>query len=278
MQWAHILAFLKTHTAKWYSESEQESIARRLVEDLSGTSFMRWKLNQMPTLNEQVLHHYLTELATGKPLQYVLGYEYFSGMKLKVNEHVLIPRPETDELVQWIVSECSTSPHRVLDMGTGSGCIALGLKKACSQFIVHALDVSENALAVARENAREQGLSVEFHGHDILLNTWPFSEPFTLWVSNPPYILLEEKGDMTPQVLEHEPHTALFVSNHNALQFYMAIEAHFQREAPQGAYLFFELSAQAEAIVAYFKNKEEYILHSRHDMYGKLRMLCLIKK
>lgn len=277
MQWVHILTFLKTHTSQWYSDSEQESIARRLVEDLWGGTFMRWKLNQMPALDEQTLQGNLNELATGKPLQYVLGYEYFSGMKLQVNEHVLIPRPETDELVQWIVSVCGTKPQRVLDMGTGSGCIALGLKKACPQFIVHALDVSENALAVARENAREQELSVEFHVHDILLNTWPFTDSFTLWVSNPPYILLEEKGDMTPQVLEHEPHTALFVSNHDALQFYKAIEQHFEREAPLGSYLFFELSSQAEAIVDYFKHMAQYKMQTRLDMYGKLRMLCLIK-
>jgi release factor glutamine methyltransferase len=277
MQWNEILDYLKTHAAAWYAESELENIARRLVEDLCGTSFMRWKLNSMPALDEIKLNHYLHELATGKPLQYVLGYEYFSGMILQVNEHVLIPRPETDELVQWIVSLCGHQQHRVVDIGTGSGCIALGLKKACPAFTVHALDCSEAALAVAQTNAREQHLDIQFHQHDILQTIWPFQETFSLWVSNPPYILLNEQLDMSVQVLNHEPHLALFVNNNDPLQFYKAIEYHFQREAPAGSLLFFELSTQAEQIVTYFSELNRYTLQTKNDMYGKLRMLCLIK-
>ena len=272
-----MLQFLKTHTATWYDDNEQESIARRIVEDFCDTSFMRWKLNGMPALDEQKLNHYLHELATGKPLQYVLGYEYFSGMKLRVNEHVLIPRPETDELVQWIVSLCGEQQHRVVDIGTGSGCIALGLKKACPAFTVHALDCSEDALMVAQTNAREQHLDIQFHRHDILQSVWPFQETFSLWVSNPPYILLNEQFDMSVQVLKHEPHLALFVNNNDPLQFYKAIEYQFRREAPAASLLFFELSTQAEHIVTYFSELRRYTLQTKNDMYGKLRMLCLIK-
>ena len=280
MTWSEILAQISQQCGQWYTESEQQVVAKQLVEHLSGQSLLSWKLSANPSIEAEALEPFIAALASGRPLQYVLGYAYFSGMRLMVNDAVLIPRPETDELVEWIIEITKTisKPQRVIDIGTGSGCIALGLKRKQQVWHVVGVDISEAALAVAGENARAQGLAMEFKHHDILSSDWPFTEQFSLWVSNPPYILPEEQHEMSEQVLKHEPHTALFVTNNDPLQFYKAIEAKWLQFGTAEAFLFFELSTEAQQIITYFQAKPTYSVWEKNDMYGKPRMLCVQRK
>jgi release factor glutamine methyltransferase len=273
MTWAQLKQYLQTHTAQWYSDSEQTIVARRLVEHLSGQSFLVWKTLDNATLPDDDLLPLLNELSLGKPLQYVVGNEYFAGMLLQVNEAVLIPRPETAELVQWILAkEDASFPHRVIDIGTGSACIALALKKNNFNWQVVGVDKSEAALSVAQNNAKRIALDVRFMPADVLDESVTF-DAYTLWVSNPPYIPMEEKADMSAQVYAYEPSMALFVTNNDPLQFYKAIEARWLQFAAPQAPLYFELSSQAEQIIHYFSAKQQYLIEHKNDMYGLTRML-----
>jgi release factor glutamine methyltransferase len=158
-----------------------------------------------------------------EPIQYILGETEFMDRRFLVNPAVLIPRPETEELVYWLVKEYQSSsrPLRILDIGTGSGCIAISLAKALPRAIVSAWDVSEEALQVARKNAEINEASVAFAQVDILQpESWPVGEPFDLVVSNPPYVTRTESGLMRPNVLNYEPHLALFVADQRPLLFY----------------------------------------------------------
>lgn len=273
MTWAELKQYLHFHTAQWYSDSEQTVVARRLVEHLSGQSFLTWKTSLNATLPQEALLPLLNDLVQGKPLQYVVGNEYFAGMLLQVNEAVLIPRPETAELVHWILqNEAASYAHRVVDIGTGSGCIALALKKNRPNWHVVGIDKSDAALKVAMNNATQEALNIHFLQADVLDDSCAF-DSYSLWVSNPPYIPVEEKAAMSAQVYDHEPSMALFVTNNDPLQFYKAIEARWLAHAASHAPLYFELSSQAEQIIHYFKAKQQYIIEPKKDMYGLTRML-----
>lgn len=215
------------------------------------------------------------------PIQYILGNTEFYGLKFKVNEHVLIPRPETEELVDWILRDVTLSvvegPLSILDIGTGSGCIAIALKKNMPDAEVYALDISENALNVAKENAKKNNAEVHFIQGDIL-NTLTLEHLNTLTpdiiVSNPPYITEAEKEAIHPNVLDHEPHTALFVPDNDALLFYRAI-LDFVKEklAPEGK-VYFELNSTYAAAVAKLAAAKGFInCIIRKDLNGKERML-----
>ena len=164
----------------------------------------------------------LIRLQSGEPFQYVLGYTDFCGLKLNVNENVLIPRQETSELIEWIISDVS-SPNKILDIGTGSGCIALALKKSFPNAEVWAIDKSAEALQVARKNADEIGLSVKFRELDMLIGLCELPKDFDVVVSNPPYIMPSEMADMSDDVLNFEPHIALFVPENDPLIYYRAV-------------------------------------------------------
>lgn len=218
------------------------------------------------------------------PIQYILGNTEFYRLKLKVNEHVLIPRPETEELVDWIVEESKvqSSKLKVLDIGTGSGCIAIALKKNMPEAEVYALDISENALAVAKENAEKNNAEVHFLQGDILTNSlihYPdnyrdTNSPIQLIVSNPPYITEKEKSAMSANVLDHEPHTALFVPDNDALLFYRAILDFAKEKLAAGGNVYFELNSTYAAAVAELAAAKGFINCSiRKDLNGKERML-----
>ncbi|WP_369995811.1 peptide chain release factor N(5)-glutamine methyltransferase [Winogradskyella sp.] len=192
----------------------------------------------------------LQDLKQQKPIQYILGETEFYGLKFKVNEHVLIPRPETEELVDWIIKthseQSEESQIKILDIGTGSGCIAISLAKNLPNTKVYALDVSEKALVVARKNAKINEVDIEFIEVDILNEaSWDLefkNLEFDTIVSNPPYVRNLEKTEIKPNVLDNEPHLALFVEDENPLQFYKAITKFAVKNLKPKGQLFFEIN------------------------------------
>jgi len=216
----------------------------------------------------------LVQLEQHRPIQYIFGKAHFYGMDFEVNENTLIPRPETEELVEWIIHENrSRGALKILDIGTGSGCIAISLAKNLPGAEVYAIDVSEKALDVARRNAIHNNVKVHFILKDILAaETLP--EAFDVIVSNPPYVRELEKMEIRPNVLEYEPHLALFVKDSDPLLFYRKIALLAKGNLPKNGRMYFEINQYlgnktAEMFESYaFKN---VIL--RKDMYGNDRMI-----
>lgn len=173
---------------------------------------------------EQPLFEALSQLKLERPIQYILGMTQFMDLDFKVNENVLIPRPETEELVRWIISDCENQESRIniLDIGTGSGCIAIALAKNLKNARVYALDISDGALEIAKKNAVSNQVDVELIQADILILD-KLGIKFDIIVSNPPYVRMVEKGTMKSNVVEHEPGIALFVSDDDPLVFYRKI-------------------------------------------------------
>jgi len=178
----------------------------------------------------------IAELKTNKPIQHIIGITEFYGLKFNVNEHTLIPRPETEELMQWILEHEFTS---ALDIGTGTGCISIVLKKNKDAEIT-AIDVSESALLVAKENAKINDVKINFLLQDILKK--PTLPKVDVIISNPPYVLDKEKELMLANVLDNEPHSALFVPNNNPLLFYKKIADLAFTSLPKNGLLFFEIN------------------------------------
>jgi len=213
-----------------YGTQEAGSIAWLVIGFVCQINRSQYLNSKNDELNEKQLSAFysiLRDLIKGMPVQYVLGETEFYGSTFNVNSSVLIPRPETEELVDWVLKDVKALNHEtkafnVLDIGTGSGCIAVSLKKYLPQADVFALDISTKALEVAKENAELNNTVVNLLHDDILKNE-KTGESFDIIISNPPYVTLTEKGSMHSNVLDFEPHTALFVPDDNALIFYSAI-------------------------------------------------------
>jgi len=214
----------------------------------------------------------LTALKRGTPIQYALGFSDFFGLKFQVSPAVLIPRPETEELVDWILSTV-TNQTKILDIGTGSGCIAITLKKKLGIAELTALDVSAEALAIAANNALSNQVEVNFIRQDIL--TYQGGEvKYDVIVSNPPYVKEDEKPQMHHNVLENEPHLALFVSNEDPLVFYKAIADFAVRNLTRGGFLFLEINEYlGPEMVELLSAKLFKHIELRKDMQGKDRMI-----
>lgn len=209
-----------------YSESEIDTFFYWIVEDILKLKRIDVSLNPDVEINKvdlKTIQKHLNRLQQNEPIQYILGHSEFYGMSFQVNHNVLIPRPETEELVEWIVADLKDqSKKQILDIGTGSGCIAIALTKELQQCQVTALDVSEQALKVARQNAQHHQVEIGFIQEDILkLDSLP--KNIDTIVSNPPYVKILEKKQMRDNVLQFEPHQALFVDNDDALCFYRKI-------------------------------------------------------
>jgi release factor glutamine methyltransferase len=215
------------------------------------------------------------ELLKGRPLQYVTGVAWFAGQDYKVNEHVLIPRPETEELVDWVVADCKDKPElSILDIGTGSGCIPISLKLGLPAAVVTSCDISADALRVAKENARNLKADVTFIKTDFLnQKMWYNFAKYDVIVSNPPYIPRSEYEKMHTNVRDHEPEIALFVANEDALVFYRNIAEFAKEHLNEGGNIYCELHKDhAEETERMFKVKG-YSTELRADMNGNLRML-----
>lgn len=192
---------------------------------------------------QEAFNNYINQLKKGIPIQYVLGEADFYQLKFKVNEHVLIPRPETEELVYLILQDAKISqPKSIIDIGTGSGCIPIALKKHLPNTAISAIDVSENAIAVAKENALKNKVEIDFTIADALHLEPKNFQKFDVIVSNPPYIALSEMEDMEANVTKHEPHLALFVEDENPLIFYQKIADFALTNLQQNGVLYFEIN------------------------------------
>jgi release factor glutamine methyltransferase len=265
-----------------YDSREAAAIADWVLTYLTGFGKTERLLRgeQLLTTDQStMLDDFLPQLLQHKPVQYVLQEAWFASMKLYVNEQVLIPRPETEELVEWILQSNKGKAHlKILDIGTGSGCIPLALQKQLLQAEVHALDVSAGALAVARQNAQTQEAVIHFHQADILDETnWATLPVFNCIVSNPPYITLTEKQEMQENVLAHEPHLALFVPDEDALRFYRAIAAFALQHLVPGGQLYFEINeALGKETMGLLADKGFTAIELRKDLQGKDRMVKAI--
>lgn len=244
---------------------------------LSKADILCGAVEEMTAEKTAELRKIFSRLTEGEPVQYVLGRAEFSGRWFDVRPGVLIPRPETEELCAWITadSKASGSP-KMLDIGTGSGCIAITLQLDMPESKVTAWDISADALDVARENAQRLGANVNFVRQDAL-NAKPEGE-WDVIVSNPPYICEKEKKDMAVNVLEHEPHTALFVPDADPLLFYRAITRLAVQTLSKGGRLYFEINPiYADDTCRMMRAEGMTAVELRSDMYGKQRMAKGVK-
>jgi release factor glutamine methyltransferase len=279
-----------------YAMEEARSLACWVIMDVCRMNRSQLLIHKQSALSaEEVVcvDHILSELKTGKPIQYILSVTEFYGLKLHVDSSVLIPRPETEELVAWILSITKSvslgsygsgvgappplekTRVRLLDIGTGSGCIPIALKKNLPNASVFAVDISASALMVARENAICNQVEVQFIQDDILN---PCSEildqRYDVIVSNPPYVRLSEKSDMHVNVLDYEPHLALFVPDNNALLFYDQIADFALVHLNDQGFLFFEINERfGQQTIDLLVRKGFQEIELRKDIRGKDRML-----
>lgn len=263
-----------------YGNGEARAITDYVLDvcfGLSKADIMCGAVEEMTAEKAAELNKIFGRLMEGEPVQYVLGRAEFCGRWFDVRPGVLIPRPETEELCAWITadSKASASP-KVLDIGTGSGCIAITLQLDMPESKVTAWDISADALDVALENAQQLGANVNFVKLDAL-NAKPEDE-WDVIVSNPPYICEKEKKDMAVNVLEHEPHTALFVPDADPLLFYRAITRLAVQTLSKGGRLYFEINPiYADDTCHMMRAEGMTAVELRSDMYGKQRMAKGVK-
>jgi len=222
----------------------------------------------------------LGELMLLKPIQYVTGTAYFHDLELKVNPSVLIPRPETEELVKWVADDHKNPEGlRILDIGTGSGCIILALGSFLKKSQLSGIDISQEALTTASLNAKNNGIHVDFRKLDILNETeWNELKNFDLIVSNPPYVRLSEKSGMKKNVLDYEPSQALFVPDEDPLLFYRAIARFSRLKLSQKGKLYLEINENlGKETVLLLKNEGFTEISLKKDMRGKDRMIRCLK-
>ena len=272
-----LLARIDDALGRRYDAQELDSIKRALCTELLGVSTLAFYTRETLTPNaerDSILESALARLSKGEPLQYVIGSTPFCGLTFKVDSRVLIPRPETAELVEWVAQDVAQKGS-LLDVGTGSGCIAISLAHRLPDWRVQGWDISDGALEVAGENNRINGTQVEFHKMDILNAV--SNCRFDVIVSNPPYVLESEKEQMEDTVLEFEPHTALFVSDTDPLLFYRAIAEFGHRALNPGGRLFFEINPlKAEEMRGMLVSAGYHDIEACRDIYGKLRMIKAI--
>ncbi len=257
-----------------YGEGEAQAIARLIYEVRYGLTLSDLLMGRDSSVSQDELEQIAIRLERQEPVQYILGQAEFCGRTFIVNKHVLIPRPETAELCQWIIA--SDAAH-ILDIGTGSGCIAITLAAEMPEAEVTAWDISEEALKVAEENAKRTDVHVSFEQVDILhlpSSILHLTSAFDLIVSNPPYICNKERETMETNVLEHEPHTALFVPDDDPLLFYRAIAQYGQTALKEGGWLYFEINPlYAEALHEMLSKMSYHDIEIKEDQYGKQRMI-----
>ena len=238
-----IIKRIKEALTDSYSAGEISALTRIIATELLGVAQMAFYLKDDIALTaeqEALLDNAIERLKNQEPIQYILGYSDFCGLRFKVTPATLIPRPETSELVEWISSE-AIGNENILDIGTGSGCIAVSLAHRMPQAEVSAWDISDDALAVAAENSKANGCAVAFELVDILVHQ-PGGELFDIIVSNPPYIKENEKESMHANVLDWEPRTALFVPDSDPLLFYRTIAKKGLTLLKPGGRLYFEIN------------------------------------
>lgn len=253
-----------------YGEAEAKAIARMVMELGHGLSMTDILCDRVGTLSDDALLAQQCRLLAGEPVQYVLGMAEFGGRTFRVGPGVLIPRPETFELCQWIISEQRGGD--ILDIGTGSGCIACTLAAELPEARLAGWDLSDEALLTARENAKRAGVHVSLVKQDALRPPAD-RHRWDIIVSNPPYICQNEREAMAPNVVDHEPHMALFVPDDDALCFYRAIARYASHALRPGGCLYLEINPlYADELENLLASSRLTDIETRHDQFGKKRM------
>ncbi|AOW11183.1 peptide chain release factor N(5)-glutamine methyltransferase [Flavobacterium gilvum] len=266
--------------ASIYDEGEAESFFYLILEEKQQLKRVDLALKPDLVLSDeeiQVWNSILEQLKLEIPIQYLLGKTSFYGLEFEVNSTVLIPRPETEELVDWIIesqkSKDKSQNLKILDIGTGSGCIAVSLAKNLPNAKVFAIDVSEKALATAKKNAESNSVDVTFMEQNIL-ETTDLGQEFDIIVSNPPYVRNLEKEEIKKNVLDNEPHLALFVDDNDALLFYRKIAELAQKNLSVSGELYFEINQYlGEEMVDLLEKMNFKNIELRKDIYGNDRMI-----
>jgi release factor glutamine methyltransferase len=268
---------IKHQLTSIYDSLELNSIVNMLIEEVTGWDALHQNIHKNDSLEEaqsNLLDTYVQQLLTGKPIQYIIQKAWFMGQPYLVNEHVLIPRPETEELVEWIVSYAAivNKPLAILDIGTGSGCIPIALKMALPNANISSIDISKAAIEVAKQNAATHKTEITFIEQDIL-QTKQLQDRYDIIVSNPPYIPNREKGSMQKQVIEFEPEIALFVSDHFPLLFYSKIAQIGKTALKPNGQIFFEIHFDQGDALLKLLDEIGYHAELQQDIYGKDRMV-----
>lgn len=260
-----------------YEPREAASITHMVLEHLTGmnkTDRMIHKRQEFTATQEDQFLEITSALLNNRPIQYVLGEAWFCGMKFLVNEHTLIPRPETEELIEWIKATANPEPQKVLDIGTGTGCIPITLKKEFPLWQISAMDVSDDTLQVAKQNATINKVDIDFTCMDFLNEElWSDLPEYHIIVSNPPYIKKSEKDSMSANVVDHEPHIALFVPDEDALIFYRKIASFGLSHLKKNGKLFFEINQVLGQEVCELLQQMGYNAILRKDLHGNDRMI-----
>lgn len=263
-----------------YDTRESRAITQLALEHLLNLNRVKISLEKfrlLTTEEQKQAGEVLARLINQEPIQYITGKAYFYGLDFVVSPSVLIPRPETEELVQWIIErEKERGSFSILDIGTGSGCIAITLKKEIPQSNVHAMDISIDALQVAYTNAKKQNQPIHFIQCDVINDDWQETK-YDVIVSNPPYIGADEKYLMRKNVLNHEPHLALFAEG-DALIFYKTIALKALQSLTNEGVLYFEINENKAVEVAEILKHSGYAdVEIKNDMSGKPRMAKAVK-
>ena len=280
--------FYKNELSSIYDEGELYSVFELVCEKYLDYSKQQVKQHFQENINQSNLiniYNAGVELKKGTPIQYILKEAYFYDLSFNVSNAVLIPRPETEELVDLIIKQhqqktSNNQTINILDIGTGSGCIPVTLKKHLPQAKVFGIDISEKALEVAKSNALKNNVEVEFLNLNILKQPIPHNSTFNIIVSNPPYVLNSEAKQMDTRVLEHEPHLALFVEDNDPIIFYKRIIDLCDKHLAEQGWLFFELNPMYAIDVKNYANASKIFNFTEifNDMSGKRRFLKAQKK
>lgn len=270
------IEYINSQLTNHFTKSELRILSSLILKDVSNLSFtdiVNCKFKNLSNNEKQKIIYIVERLQKNEPIQYVLGKTEFYGLDFKVNSNVLIPRPETEELVEWILLETKQVNPHLLDIGTGSGCIAIALAKHLHYGTVDAWDISEKALEVARDNANNNNVSVKFSNVNVL-EPVNIDKHFDIIVSNPPYITFSEKNELEENVLDFEPHEALFVPDEESLIFYNKIADIAVKMLNDKGYLYFEINqAKGSDIIELLKSKGFSNIELRKDISGNSRMI-----
>ena len=274
-----LIQHIRTAVAEIYDEPEASAIAFAVAGHVLNLTRLELSMQRHDLVThetEEKIEAIITRLLSHEPLQYILGTAHFYGLELKVTPAVLIPRPETEELVSLIIKENQHRPDlHILDIGTGSGCIALTLAEILNPGKVYGLDISEKALTVAHENALKYGQPVEWLLADIFKAKLPVkAHSIDILVSNPPYVLESEKQQMRRNVLDHEPHLALFVPDTDALLYYRRIAEAGRKLLKPGGKIYFEINERFAAELMALLNASGYTaIAASKDIFDKDRFV-----
>jgi len=271
------IQYIEKELAGLYPDTEIEGFKRIIFDFVCGWGFTEQVLKKhekISSIDFKKIVSIVFRLKNNEPIQYIIGETEFCGLKLKVSPAVLIPRPETEELVDWIVRSRLPEECSVLDIGTGSGCIALAIKNQIKKAEVSGIDISGEAIEIARQNALENGLEVNFSKADIFDFSTVNSEKYDVIVSNPPYIRENEKAQMHSNVLNYEPEIALFVPDTDPLKFYSVIAGFAKNNLRENGRLFFEINENLGIEMTDLLRNHGFIqIEVRKDINGKSRML-----